>query len=72
MVRGSDPPLSSVDMCLEDVGRAAAQDLLAAIGGEPAHGVRTVPCRLMARESSAPRQSGRALLAQPILGRPSG
>ena len=55
MVRGSDPPLSSVDMCLEDVGRAAAQDLLAAIGGEPAHGVRTVPCRLMARESSAPR-----------------
>jgi LacI family transcriptional regulator len=54
MVRGSDPPLSSVDMCLEDVGRAAAQDLLAAIGGEPARGVRTVPCRLVVRESSAP------------------
>ncbi|HEY1673868.1 MAG TPA: LacI family DNA-binding transcriptional regulator [Streptosporangiaceae bacterium] len=53
MVRGSDPPLSSVDMCLEDVGRAAAQDLLAAIGGEPARGVRTVPCRLVVRESSA-------------------
>jgi LacI family transcriptional regulator len=54
MVRGSDPPLSSVDMCLEDVGRAAAEDLLAAIGGEPARGVRTVPCRLVVRESSAP------------------
>ena len=53
MVRGSDPPLSSVDMCLEDVGRAAAEDLLAAIGGEPARGVRTVPCRLVVRESSA-------------------
>ena len=53
MVRGSDPPLSSVDMCLEDVGRAAAEDLLAAIGGEPARGVRTVPCRLIVRESSA-------------------
>jgi LacI family transcriptional regulator len=52
MVRGSDPPLSSVDMCLEDVGRAAAEDLLAAIGGEPARGVRTVPCRLVVRESS--------------------
>jgi len=25
MVLGADPPLSSVDMCLEDVGRAAAQ-----------------------------------------------
>jgi LacI family transcriptional regulator len=53
MVRGSDPPLSSVDMCLEDVGRAAAEDLLAAIGGKAAHGVRTVPCRLVVRESSA-------------------
>ena len=33
MVLGADPPLSSVDMCLEDIGRAAAEDLLAAIGG---------------------------------------
>jgi LacI family transcriptional regulator len=54
MVLGADPPLSSVDMCLEDVGRAAAEDLLAAIGGEPAQGVRTVPCRLVVRASSAP------------------
>ena len=54
MVLGADPPLSSVDMCLEDIGRAAAEDLLAAIGGEPARGVRTVPCRLVVRASSAP------------------
>jgi LacI family transcriptional regulator len=54
MVLGGDPPLSSMDMCLEDVGRAAAADLLAAIGGEPARGVRTVPCRLVVRASSAP------------------
>jgi LacI family transcriptional regulator len=54
MVLGADPPLSSVDMCLEDVGRAAAEDLLAAIGGEPARGVRTVPGRLVVRGSSAP------------------
>jgi LacI family transcriptional regulator len=54
MVLGADPALSSVDMCLEDVGRAAAQDLLAAIGGAPAQGVRTMPCRLVVRASSAP------------------
>jgi LacI family transcriptional regulator len=53
MVLGADPPLSSVDMCLEDVGRAAARQLLAAIGGTPAHGISTVPCRLVVRASSA-------------------
>ena len=53
MVRGSDPPLSSVDMCLEDVGRAAAAGLLlAAIADEPAYGTRTVPSRLVVRQSS--------------------
>ena len=68
MVRGSDPPLSSVDMCLEDVGRAAAEDLLAAIGGEPARGVRTVPCRLVVRESSAAATvKARRSWAQPLI-----
>jgi LacI family transcriptional regulator len=52
MVAGALPPLTSVDMCLEEVGRAAAGHLLAAIGGEPAYGVHTVPCRLIVRESS--------------------
>jgi LacI family transcriptional regulator len=55
MVLGADPPLSSVDMCLEDVGRAAAEILLSAIGGTPDGGVRTVPCRLLIRGSSAAR-----------------
>ena len=31
-----------------------------AIGGEPARGVRTVPCRLVVRESSAARSADRA------------
>jgi DNA-binding LacI/PurR family transcriptional regulator len=44
-------------MCLEDIGRAAAEDLLAAIGGEPARGVRTVPGRLVVRASSASASS---------------
>jgi LacI family transcriptional regulator len=52
MALGAQPPLSSVDMCLEEAGRVAAGMLLAAIAGEPVHGVRTVPSHLVVRESS--------------------
>jgi LacI family transcriptional regulator len=52
MTLGAQPPLTSVDMGLEEVGRAAAELLLAAIADEPAHGVRTVPSRLVVRQSS--------------------
>src|SRR5271154_6351371 len=52
MALGSQPPLTSVDMCLEEVGRAAAGLLLAAIADEPVHGTHTVPCRLVVRQSS--------------------
>jgi LacI family transcriptional regulator len=52
MALGAQPPLTSVDMCLEEIGRVAAGLLLAAIAGEAAHGVRTVPSRLIVRESS--------------------
>ena len=52
MALGAQPPLTSIDMCLEEVGRAAARLLLAAIADEPAHGTRTVPCRLVVRQSS--------------------
>jgi LacI family transcriptional regulator len=52
MALGAQPPLTSVDMCLEEVGRVAAELLLAAIAEEPAHGTRTVPCRLVVRKSS--------------------
>ncbi|HZR49356.1 MAG TPA: LacI family DNA-binding transcriptional regulator [Streptosporangiaceae bacterium] len=52
MALGALPPLTSIDMCLQDVGRVAAELLLAAIGGEPAHGVHTVPCQLVVREST--------------------
>ena len=41
-------------MCLEDVGRIAAEHLLSAINGEPTHGVHAVPCRLVARQSTDP------------------
>jgi LacI family transcriptional regulator len=52
MALGAQPPLTSVDMCLEEVGREAAGMLLAAIAGEPERGTRTVPCRLVVRQSS--------------------
>jgi LacI family transcriptional regulator len=52
MALGAQPPLTSVDMCLEEVGRVAAELLLAAIAGEPGYGTRTVPCRLVVRQSS--------------------
>lgn len=58
MVQGADPPLTSIDMCLEDVGRVAAGHLLAAIAGEPAHGVHVVPPRLVVRGSSGPAPPG--------------
>ena len=52
MTLGALPPLTSVDPCLEEVGRVAAGQLLAAIGGERPRGVHKVPSRLAVRESS--------------------
>jgi LacI family transcriptional regulator len=54
MALGAQPPLTSVDMCLEDVGRTAAEHLLSAINGTPAHGTQTVPARLVIRDSAGP------------------
>lgn len=59
MALGADPSLTSIDMCLEDVGRKAAELLLAAIDGEPAHGLTTVPGRLVVRESTGAPEHGR-------------
>jgi len=47
------PPLTSIDMNLEELGRRAAARLFEAIEGTPAHGVETVPCRLALRSSTA-------------------
>lgn len=48
----SRPPLTTVDLNLEQVGRSAAARLFAAIDGDPSPGVETVSCRLVAREST--------------------
>ena len=57
MALGAQPALASVDMCLEDVGRIAAEHLLSAIGGQPTHGARGVPCLLVLRDSASTTRS---------------
>jgi LacI family transcriptional regulator len=51
----SRPPLTTVDMNLRELGRAAGERLLAAIEGRPSSGVQLLPCSLVVRESSRPR-----------------
>ncbi|MEU5260361.1 substrate-binding domain-containing protein [Amycolatopsis sp. NPDC021455] len=53
MAPACQPPLTSVDMELEALGRTAADPLLAAINGEPSTGRHTRPCRLVIRDSTA-------------------
>ena len=52
MAQSARPPLTTVDTSLVEVGRTAALQLMDAIDGRPHHGVSTVPCRLVLRESS--------------------
>jgi LacI family transcriptional regulator len=59
MVTACEPPLTSVDMELKELGRAAADLLLAAINGEPSPGRHPRPCRLVVRESTALRAGSR-------------
>jgi LacI family transcriptional regulator len=50
------PPLTTVDMNLRELGRTAGEELLSAIEGRPSSGLRRLPCSLVLRESSRPRQ----------------
>lgn len=53
MALGSRPPLTTVDMNLNEIGRLAARHLLDIIAGRPGEaGVRTVPARLVVRAST--------------------
>nr|WP_119611712.1 LacI family DNA-binding transcriptional regulator [Streptomyces acidiscabies] len=54
LTAASRPPLTSVDMNLEQVGRAAAHALSGAIEGARRSGVETVRCRVVIRGSTAP------------------
>lgn len=54
LAANSRPPLTTIDLNLEQLGRIAAQRLSAAMEGHPASGVETFPVRLITRESTAP------------------
>ena len=53
LVLDARPPLTSVDMNLQDLGREAARELFSAIDGLATPGVRRLPVRLVPRESTA-------------------
>lgn len=48
------PPLTTVDLNLQQLGEAAVKRLFAALDGQPAAGVIRQPCRLVVRDSTAP------------------
>ncbi|MFC7534486.1 LacI family DNA-binding transcriptional regulator [Actinoplanes sp. GCM10030250] len=48
----SRPPLTSIDMNLETLGRVAAERLAAAFDGTLGSGIEQLPCRLIPREST--------------------
>ncbi len=52
MSLASRPPLTTVDMRLERLGQRAAELLIAAIDGDPAHGVERLAPRLAVRAST--------------------
>ncbi|MGW4800050.1 LacI family DNA-binding transcriptional regulator, partial [Nonomuraea sp. NPDC004297] len=52
MTEACQPPLTSVDMNLEGLGRTAAEMLLAAINGSHSPGRHAHPCHLVVREST--------------------
>ncbi|ASO20796.1 LacI family transcriptional regulator [Actinoalloteichus hoggarensis] len=52
LTASSRPPLTSVDMNLEELGRTAARHLFHAIDGERHGGIVTLPVRLVIRETT--------------------
>jgi LacI family transcriptional regulator len=54
LATNSRPALTTIDMNLQQLGRIAAQRLFTSIAGPPGSGVETLPCRLVARESTSP------------------
>lgn len=53
LAQSARPPLTSIDMGLQDLGRAAALALSDAIGGETRPGIHSLPVRVVPRESTS-------------------
>jgi len=52
MAMGARPPLSSIDMNLDALGREAGERLIAMIAGDRMTGVHRLPCTLVVRQST--------------------
>ncbi len=52
MALASRPPLTTIDLRLEELGRRAAEQLLDAIAGRPHHGTEYIPTDLVPRAST--------------------
>jgi LacI family transcriptional regulator len=59
MVEAAQPPLTSVDMNLDALGREAGASLLEMMAGRSLAGVRRLPCSLAIRDSCGARRHGR-------------
>ena len=59
MAKAARPPLTSVDMNLDALGRTAGECLLEMMSGRAVAGVRRLPCSLVVRESCGTRESTR-------------
>jgi LacI family transcriptional regulator len=57
MTLAARPPLSSIDMNLRELGQLAGERLISMIAGERLKGVERLPCSLVVRQSSGPKQS---------------
>ena len=55
MVKGARPPLTSIDMNLDALGREAGACLLDMMAGRVIAGVRRLPCSLIVRDSCGAR-----------------
>jgi LacI family transcriptional regulator len=58
MVEAARPPLTSVDMNLDALGREAGASLIEMMAGRALHGVRRLPCSLVIRDSCGARPRG--------------
>jgi LacI family transcriptional regulator len=66
MAQACRPPLTTVDPNLNEVGRVAARELLAAIEGQGPGGVRTVAGSLVVRESTTGTTKAPSPAPQPL------
>jgi len=56
LATNSRPQLTSIDLRLEELGRLAARRLFEAMDGVERHGIETLRCRVVTRDSTTPSQ----------------